>query len=61
MIQIQVTSEHRYCVVYRMDGVVCSTVECSELQTAVEEVKKKMLLDMGLAKGKTFLTLPGRY
>lgn len=61
MIQIQVTSEHRYTIVYRMEGVVCSVVECAELKAALTEVEHKMRLLMGLAKGKTFLTLDGRH
>lgn len=60
MIDIQVTSEHRYRVVYRLEGVVCSIVECAELKTALEEVERKMKMLMGLSKGMTFLTHRGR-
>lgn len=60
MIDIQVTSEHRYRVVYRLDGVVCSIVECSELTTALVEVEQKMRMLMGIVKGKTFITHRGR-
>lgn len=61
MIQIQVTPEHRYTVLYRMDGVVCSVVDCGDLTVALSEVKQKMQLMMGLAKGKTFCTPQGRH
>lgn len=61
MIEIQVTSEGRYRVVYRLEGVVCSTVECVELTTSLREVEQKMRLMMGLYKGKTLCTPQGRY
>ena len=60
MLEIYVTSEHRYRVVYRLDGVVCSVVECAELKTAQQEITHKLTLMMGLMKGKTFVTYTGK-
>jgi hypothetical protein len=60
MIEIQVTPELRYRVVYRMDGVICSVFECAELTTAVKEVQQKMRLVMGLHKGLSFQTHNGK-
>lgn len=57
MIEITVNSLCEYQVVYRLEGLRCTTVLTQSLDVALEEVKHKMWLEMGLAKGKTFTTV----
>lgn len=62
MIDIQVTEDGRYRVVYRLGGVVCSVMECSEMKTILKEVEHKMRMMMGLYRCEKILTTPkGRY
>lgn len=60
MITITVTEELEYSITYHMEGVKCTSVLVRDLGIALDEVRQKMLLEMGLAKGKTFTTKAGR-
>lgn len=53
-------SDGKFSVTYRMEGVRCTMVECAEVETCLNEVRNKMFLMRGLAKGKTFLTKTGK-
>lgn len=60
MIEIHCTPEHEWSIVYRLEGVRCTEVVTKDLVGGLVEVAQKMKLDMGLAKGQTFMTYPGR-
>ena len=57
MIEITVNSLNEWQVVYRLEGLRCTTVLTQSLEVALEEVKQKMWLEMGLAKGKHFTSI----
>ena len=60
MITIIVTQDLRYQIKYYLSGVQCAAIECGELDTALLEVKQKMRMEMGIAKGKVFTTKTGK-
>ena len=56
VIEVSITGDGLYQVVYRLEGVRCTTFESNSLDLVLTEVKQKMQLSMGLAKGKTLLS-----
>lgn len=60
VITIVVTSELEYSITYHLEGVKCTSVLVRDLGLGLDEVRQKMQLEMGLAKGKTFTTKAGR-
>lgn len=54
MITIVVTSEHCYRVVYHLEGVPAHIYETKDRRVLDIELDRLLILEMGLAKGKTF-------
>ena len=52
VIEISITGDGLYQVMYRLEGVRCTTFETNSLDLTLTEVKQKLQLAMGLAKGK---------
>lgn len=60
MLEIHVTKEHEWSIVYRLDGVKATEMLVRDHAIALREIDDKLRLMMGLAKGKTFTTNIGR-
>jgi hypothetical protein len=60
MISVMITDQARYRIEYRLEGILCAVLECAELSTALDEIERKMRMDMGHKKGLTFHTFTGR-
>lgn len=60
MIEIRVNDRLEWSIKYRIDLVVATEVLTNNEGVALQEIEKKMRLEMGLAKGKHFTTKTGR-
>lgn len=49
-----------YRVEYYLEGTRVSTIESSDLKACLDEVERKMKMDMAHVKGKVFTTQTGR-
>jgi hypothetical protein len=60
MIQVEITQSGAFQVLYRLEGVRVHEFITTDLEVALKEVKQKMILERGLAKGKVLTTYTGK-
>ena len=60
MLEISLDSDLNWSVKFRIEGVQITHLVSGDYQVVRQEIEKKMLLAMGLAKGKVFTTKTGR-
>jgi len=61
MIEIRVNSATlEYEITYRIDSVIATGMMTASLDMALEEIEKKVRLEMGRVKGKRFTCQTGR-
>jgi len=61
MIEIRVNSATlEYEITYRIDSVIATGMMTASLDMALEEIEKKVRLEMSLVKGKRFTCRTGR-
>jgi hypothetical protein len=54
MLEIHVDKELRYSVSFYIEGTRVAKLESSDLVPVLREIHQRLLLEMGLAKGKVF-------
>ncbi len=60
MLTIHVTEGLEFSITYHLEGVKCTEVLCKDYSVGLEEIRQKMQLMMGLAKGKQLTSYVGR-
>lgn len=60
MIQVTVTEGLEWSVIYRLEGVKAVEVISKDRAVILKELEHKLVLEMGLARGKVFTSHTGR-